>query len=59
MNSTKVTRTRKTTIFKLIGPCEILSHGQESKWTRRANESAQTVRRYYRNAMTNVEKQNT
>ena len=30
MNSTKVARTR-TTIFKLIGPCEILSHGQKGQ----------------------------
>ena len=32
MNSTKVartSRTSRTTIFKLIGPCEILSHGQK------------------------------
>ena len=28
MNSTKVAR--RTTIFKLIGPCEILSHGQKT-----------------------------
>ena len=32
MNSTKVARrTPTTTIFKLIGPCEILSHGQKSE----------------------------
>ena len=33
MNFTKVARTRtrtRTTIFKLIGPCEILSHGQKN-----------------------------
>ena len=29
MNSTKVARTTRT-ILKLIGPCEILSHGQKS-----------------------------
>ena len=30
MNSTKVAR-RTRTIFKLIGPCEILSHGQKEE----------------------------
>ena len=31
MNFTKVARRRtRTTIFKLIGPCEILSHGQKN-----------------------------
>ena len=32
---------------------------QESKWTSKANDITQTVRRYYSNALTDTEKQNT
>ena len=37
----------------------IKSYRKESKWTSRANDITQTVRRYYSNAMTDIEKQNT
>ena len=40
-NKTKVLRTptrRTTTIFKLVGPCEILSHGQKFLVPRRGIE---------------------
>ena len=37
----------------------IKSYRKESKWTSKANDITQTVRRYYSNALTDAEKQNT
>jgi len=37
----------------------IKSYRKESKWTNKANDITQTLRRYYSNALTDTEKQNT
>ena len=37
----------------------IKSYRKESKWTNRANDITQTLRRYYSNALNDFEKQNT
>jgi hypothetical protein len=37
----------------------IKSYRKESKWTSKATDITQTVRRYYSNALTDAEKQNT
>ena len=36
----------------------IKTYRKESKWTSKANDIAQTVRRYYSNAISDAEKQN-
>ena len=37
----------------------IKSYRKQSKWTSKASDITQTVRRYYSNALTDAEKQNT
>jgi hypothetical protein len=37
----------------------IKSYRKESKWTSKANDITQTVRRYYSNTLSDAEKQNT
>lgn len=39
--------------------CSIKSYRKEAKWTSKANDITQTVRRYYSNALSDAEKQAT